>query len=161
MRFGPVVCALFCAALPFAPLSAQDATTTIAANPPAWAAGQTGATAFAAAKGSQGVMATLAFEKGKRGAELVVSGLWETTPLTLRLWVAYTGARAVPLDTYRFAELTELGGKTAYKLTLPPSALRTLKGGDTLVIEDLTTRAEIPLTGSSKAIAAAEAAAGL
>lgn len=157
MRFGPVVCALFCAALPFAPLFAQDT----ASNPPAWSAGQTGETYFATAQGSNGLTATLAFQSGTAGADLVISGLWQTTPLTLRLWVAYTGARAVPLDTYRFARMTELNGQAAYKLTLPRSVLRPLKGGDTLVIEDLTTRAEIPLSGSSKAINAAETASGL
>jgi len=54
-----------------------------------------------------------------------------------------------------------LQGQPAYSLTLPRTALRPLKGGDTLIIEDLTQRGVIPLTGSSAAIKAAEAAVGL
>jgi hypothetical protein len=75
--------------------------------------------------------------------------------------VSYTGGKITPLDTYRHGKIVMLQGQPAYSLTLPRTALRPLKGGDTLIIEDLTQRGVIPLTGSSAAIKAAEAGTGL
>jgi hypothetical protein len=154
MRFVISVCALFCAT----PLFAQD---TMAVAAPAWSTGQAGEVSFAHATGETGLAATLGFQKGQSSAELVITGVWPTKPLILRLWVAYGNGRRVPVDTYRHAEIIEVQGKPAYKLNLTRAALRPLKGGDTLVIEDLTRRAMIPLTGSSAAIKAAEAKAEL
>lgn len=129
---------------------AQDAS--------AWATGQRGNVSFATARGEAGITAIVSFEKGKPDAQMLITGLWNTRPLALRLSVIYANGRRVPMDTFRFGEVAMLNGKRAYKLRLKTTALRPLRGGDTLVIEDLTRRATVPLTGSSKALQAAEAA---
>lgn len=129
------------------------------AQEPAWQTSSKGENFFASASGSQGIRAIVNFQKGRSAAHLFIAGLWPSRPLHLRLSVAYASGRRVPIDTYRFGQILEAEGERAYKIELTRAALRPLKGGDTLIIEDLTRRAEIPLTGSSKAIKAAEAAA--
>lgn len=149
MRFFVVLLACFLASA----LHAQSG--------PAWTAGHSGKASFASAQGANGLGATLRFEDGESTAQLFITGLWSARPLTLRLSVSYAGGKITPLDTYRHGKIVMLQGQPAYSLTLPRTALRPLKGGDTLIIEDLTQRGVIPLTGSSAAIKAAEAAVGL
>ena len=149
MRFFVVLLACFLASA----LHAQSG--------PAWTAGHSGKASFASAQGANGLGATLRFEDGTSTAQLFITGLWSARPLTLRLSVSYAGGKITPLDTYRHGKIVMLQGQPAYSLTLPRTALRPLKGGDTLIIEDLTQRGVIPLTGSSAAIKAAEAAVGL
>jgi len=154
MRFFVVLLACFLASA----LHAQSG--------PAWTAGHSGKASFASAQGANGLGATLRFEDGASTAQLFITGLWSARPLTLRLSVSYAGGKITPLDTYRHGKIVMLQGQPAYSLTLPRTALRRtalrpLKGGDTLIIEDLTQRGVIPLTGSSAAIKAAEAAVGL
>lgn len=134
---------------------------TVVKPAPAWTAGQSGNASFASATGANGLGATLRFEDGASTAQLFITGLWSARPLTLRLSVSYAGGKTTPLDTYRHGKIVMLQGQPAYSLTLPRTALRPLKGGDTLIIEDLTQRGAIPLTGSSAAIKAAEAGTGL
>ncbi|MCW1956153.1 MAG: hypothetical protein KIH71_009590 [Roseobacter sp.] len=146
--------ALLLACLLAPALQAQSAPLP---SSPAWTAGQSDTASFARAEGANGLSATLRFEEGKSAAQLFITGLWAARPLTLRLSVTYASGQTTPLDTYRHGKIVMLQGRPAYSLTLPRSALRPLKGGDTLVIEDLTQRGVIPLTGSSAAIKAAEA----
>ncbi|MBU2981670.1 hypothetical protein KO498_07555 [Lentibacter algarum] len=139
---------------------AQEEAAT--ATQPATAAWQTrveGSQHIAAASNRGGQTAIVNFSKDSKNATLFVTGLWKTRPLDLRLWVAYPGNKRSYIDTYRFAKIVEHDGKFAYLLEIPPSQLRPLRGGEMLVIEDLNHRAQIPLSGSSKAITAAQQSA--
>lgn len=130
-------------------------------TPLAWQVESDGKNHFASIKSPKGLAAIVNFQAGSPGAQMLITGIWDTRPLDLRLWVHYKGGRRAYIDTFRAAEITMLGNTRAYKLSLPSAQLRPLRGGDMLVIEDLKNRAELPLTGSAKALsAAAQAAAG-
>ncbi|WP_438992350.1 hypothetical protein [Lentibacter sp.] len=148
----------------FALIISLLAPAAYAQSSPAWTTGQSANASFASApspKGANSLGASLRFEAGQSTAQLFITGLWSARPLTLRLSVTYASGKTTPLDTYRHGKIVMLQGQPAYSLTLPRTALRPLKGGDTLVIEDTTMRGVIPLTGSSAAIKAAETRAGL
>lgn len=144
------VLSLVCAASLGAPLIAE----------PAWSYATEGDVHVAQARGSNNIQAIVSLRNDRSEALLFVVGIWRSRPLSLRLSVEYANGRRVPLDTYRFAEIIDLRGTRAYKLELKRRDLRPLKSGDILVIEDLQRRAEVPLSGSSKAISTAEAFAG-
>ncbi len=125
-----------------------------------WQARGEGGRHYASVETARGLTVIISFETGKPGAQMFVSGLWKTRPLDLRLYVSYADGKRAYIDTFRFAKMLKTdGGATAYTLTMPTAQLRPLRGGDTLVIEDLTKRVTVPLTGSAKAITSAQKSA--
>ncbi len=115
---------------------------------------------FASVESAQGVQVVLDFEAGKNSSSLFVSGLWPTRPLDLRLYVSYANGKRAYIDTFRFAKVLKTkSGAIAYTMVMPNTQLSPLRGGDVLVIEDLKKRTQVPLTGSAKAIKAAQASA--
>ena len=131
-----------------------------AETPATWEARSEQGKHFASVQTAQGVTVILNFEAGKSSTSLFVSGLWPTRPLDLRLYVTYANGQRAYIDTFRFAKVLKTGsGATAYTMVMPNAQLRPLRGGDVLVIEDLKKRTQVPLTGSAKAIKAAQASA--